>query len=109
MTDPAYGAMPHDQVAAQLGSSYPPAPGAQCLAITAITDGWVAVYPVDGQPGKSFWVIDSYVPPQTGCDLDWLAAQLGQDPPNWVVPVPAPTEPDAPPTPGGSPHPDTVQ
>jgi len=97
MTDPVYIELPRADVVSYLGTAWPPAAGARCLVVTGCTDGLVAVYPNPGQPGYSYWVVDSCVPPQYGVDLSALALLLGIDPAVWVVPVPAHDDPDGPP------------
>lgn len=101
MTDPVYVDIDRPTAVAALGPQWPPTPGTACLTVTGVTDGLVCVYPIPGMPGYAYWAVDGCVPPQSGVDLEWLAALLGldpQDPAAWTVPVPAPDGPPTPPT-----------
>ena len=78
--NPVYTALDRDDVISYLGRCWPPTPGEPCLTIppdAGITDGAATVYPVEGRPGTSWWVVDSTVNVQdAGTPDDALAALL---------------------------------
>jgi hypothetical protein len=97
--NPVYTQLERDDVISYLGRCWPPTPGAPALTIptdTGITDGAATVYPVDGQPGTSWWVVDYVICVQdAGTPDDALAALL---PGSVLGTIPAPNpDPDTPP------------
>ncbi|MDX3074621.1 hypothetical protein [Streptomyces sp. MI02-7b] len=99
MTDPAYYAIPRDEVLSYLAGSWPPVPGEPCLHLppaAGITDGAVAVYPVEGRPGTTWWVVDSTVYRQDAGTPSGDLAALIPDALLDTVPTAA-QPPDAPP------------
>ncbi len=98
--NPIYTPMPHDEVISYLASTWPPRPNTACLTIppdAGITDGAVAVYPVEGRPGTSWWVVDSTVYVQDAGTPDEALAALMPGSVLGMVPDPDPG-PDNPPT-----------
>lgn len=97
MTDPIFTAMDRDEVITYLGASWPVPTDATVLTLppdTGITDGAVAVYPLPGRPGQTWWAVDGQIPPQpAGTPDEALAALL----PGSVLQTPPP--PDDDPTP----------
>lgn len=95
---PVYTGIDRDEVISYLGAAWPPRPGDTSLTIppdTGITDGAATVYPVDGQPGTTWWVVDGAIPVQdAGTPDEALAALL---PGSALGTIPNP-EPGTPPT-----------
>lgn len=88
-------ALPRDDVIAQIGPVFWPVPdGSPLLRVTndeGITDGAVVIYPVPGQPGYLWWLIDGVIPPQAAGDITQeLAAQI----PGSVLELPLPPDED---------------
>lgn len=95
---PVYVPMPRANVITWLGPAYPPRPGAPLLRVpesAGVTDGGVAVYPVDGQPGVLWWLVDSCIYPQDAGPVDETLAALV--PGSHLGTVPGDDAPDSPP------------
>lgn len=98
--NPVYTRLDRDEVISYLGRAWPPRPGDPCVTIppdAGLEDGAVAVYPVEGRPGTTWWVVDSTVYPQdAGTPDEALAALL---PGSVLTAVPGPDpDTDTPPT-----------
>lgn len=99
MTDPAYTPYDRTEVIGYLGTAWPAPATATLLVLPVDTvgpdfTGAVAVWPVPGRPGTTWWAVDGVVPPQlTGTPDEALAALL----PGSVLQTPPP--PDGDPTP----------
>lgn len=95
MTDVTFLTLPRHDVAAYLGPAWPAPADALLLRIPAdsgITDGALIIYAIPGQPGTTWWVIDSVVPPQgAGPVGEELVALV----PGSVLETPPPPDPDA--------------
>jgi hypothetical protein len=99
MTGPIYIALSRDDVISYLGRAWPPRPGQPCLTIAdeaGITDGVAVVYPVDGQPGTCWWVVDRLIPTQDAGTPDEALAALLPGSVLGAIPSPGP-DPDEPP------------
>ncbi|MEU6496446.1 MULTISPECIES: hypothetical protein [unclassified Streptomyces] len=67
MSTVIYTPMSRDEVLSYLGPHWPALAGATVLRITTIadvTDGALSVYPAEGEPGTTWWVVDGLVVPQ---------------------------------------------
>jgi hypothetical protein len=99
MTDPIYIALAREDVVSYMGRAWPPRPGQPCLTVPAeagVTDGAAVVYPVDGQPGTCWWLIDSVINVQDAGTPDEALAALLPGSVLGTVPSPNPI-PDSPP------------
>lgn len=80
MTEPVYLQMDRDEVISYMTGCWPPVPGAPCLHLaepSEVIDGAVVVYPVEGRPGTTWWVLDTTVYRQdAGVPDEALAALL---------------------------------
>ncbi|MFE3169331.1 hypothetical protein [Streptomyces sp. NPDC059224] len=78
--NPVYTAIERNEVISYLGRGWPPRSGEPSLTIppdTGITDGAATVYPDEGRPGTTWWVVDSTIPQQdAGVPDEALAALL---------------------------------
>lgn len=99
MSDPVYIALQHDDVVSYLGPAWPPTPGDPLLVIppdASLTDGAAIVYPQEGRPGITWWVVDSTIPRQGAGTPDEALAALLPGSVLGTVLSPTPT-PDTPP------------
>lgn len=67
MTDPIFTEMDHNEVTDMLGTYWPVPNTATTLTLPpdcGITTGSVAVYPVPGRPGRTWWAVNGSIPPQ---------------------------------------------
>lgn len=93
---PIYTPFDRDEVTRNLGPAWPAPPTAALLTLppdaldtngNPFATGAVAVFPVPGRPGRTWWAVDSQIPPQqAGTPDDALAAML----PGSVLQTPPP-------------------
>lgn len=93
---PVFTGLDRAEAISYLGGIWPPPADATTLVLppdTGITDGAVAVYPVPGRPGVTWWAVDSLIGPQSaGVPDEELAALL----PGSTLQVPTTPGPDDP-------------
>jgi hypothetical protein len=95
-----YTPLDRAEVISYLTGSWPPVPGDPCLLLpetSGLVDGAVSVYPVEGEPGTTWWVVDATVYRQDAGTPDEALAALIPDSVLDTVPTADPP-PDSPPS-----------
>lgn len=93
-----YVSLPRDEVVSYLGPAWPPLAEAivlRCPNPAGVTDGAVVIYTTPGQPGVTWWLVDSVIPPQQAGPVDESLALLIPES-ELVAPAPPDTQPDPP-------------